>query len=130
MQVLESIVHPNLTHIYELLHDDQNIYIVQEIVSTGDLFRYLESRNAGKGRMTEHEVSILAKQLFTALHYLHEENIVHRDVKLENILIDSHDDQIRVKLTDFGFATYKESDELLFKGVGSRYYLAPEILKK
>lgn len=128
--MLEHIVHPNITHVYELLHDEQNFYIVQEIVRTGDLFKFLDMRNKGKGRLNEDEVRLLAKQLFAALDYLHSESIVHRDIKLENILVDSRNDGILVKLTDYGFATFMEPDEKLTKGVGSRYYIAPEILKK
>lgn len=81
---------------------------MQEIVRTGDLFKFLDLRNKGKGRLNEEEVSILAKQLFAALTYMHTERIVHRDIKLENILIDSRNDQILLKLTDFGFATFIE----------------------
>jgi serine/threonine protein kinase len=55
---------------------------------------------------------------------------VHRDIKLENILIDSRNDGMYLKLTDFGFATFVHEGEKLTKGVGSRYYIAPEILKK
>ena len=69
--VLQTIAHTNLTHIYELLHDDSNFYIVQEIVRTGDLFKFLDMRNKGKGRLTEKEVGYIAKQLFTALDYMH-----------------------------------------------------------
>lgn len=90
--MLESIVHPNITHIYELLHDEDNFYIVQEIVRTGDLFKFLDMRNRGKGRLNEEEVRVLAKQLFAALNYMHTDRIVHRDIKLENILIDSRND--------------------------------------
>ena len=108
--VLQTIAHGNLTHIYELLHDDTNFYIVQEIVRTGDLFKFLDMRNKGKGRLTEQEVSFLAKQLFTALHDMHCQNIVHRDIKLENILIDSRNDGMYLKLTDFGFATFIEPE--------------------
>ena len=87
-------------------------------------------RNRGKGRLTEQEVSFIAKQLFTSLHYMHQERIVHRDIKLENILIDSRNDGMYLKLTDFGFATFIQPGEMLSKGVGSRYYIAPEILQK
>mgnify|MGYP003328626391 CR=1 FL=1 len=123
-------MHPHIAHIYELLHDDDNFYIVQEIVRTGDLFKFLDLRNRTKGRLTENEVRILSKQLFAALDYMHKQNIVHRDIKLENILIDSRNDGILVKLTDFGFSTFKPQGGKLNKGVGSRYYIAPEILKK
>lgn len=51
--VLQTIAHSNLTHIYELLHDEKNFYIVQEIVRTGDLFKFLDMRNKGKGRLSE-----------------------------------------------------------------------------
>lgn len=61
---------------------------------------------------------------------MHQDRIVHRDIKLENILIDSRNDGMYLKLTDFGFATFIEEGCMLTKGVGSRYYIAPEILQK
>lgn len=80
--------------------------------------------------MSEKEVSLLARQMFSALQYMHQNNILHRDIKLENILVDSRNDGILVKLTDFGFSSFLEPGQKLTKGVGSRYYIAPEILKK
>ena len=65
-------------------------------------------RNRTKGRLSEKEVSLLAKQLFSALDFMHKNNIVHRDIKLENILVDSRNDGILVKLTDFGFSAFLE----------------------
>lgn len=124
------------------MHDDEHFYIAQEIVKSGDLFRYLEHRtNYKKGdghqaikRLSETEVIVFAKQLFTALHYMHEEGIVHRDIKMENILVDcnlgSKDNKLIVKLTDFGFSAFKQEDGKFKQGVGSRYYIAPEILVK
>ena len=105
--VLESTVHQGIAHIYELLHDEENFYIVQEIVRTGDLFKFLDMRNKTKGRLTEYEVSILTKQLFSALSYMHQHNIVHRDIKLENILVNYDCVSLKItelKLTDFGLA--------------------------
>jgi serine/threonine protein kinase len=64
-------MHPHIAHIYDLLHDDENFYIVQEIVRTGDLFKFLDLRNRTKGRLTESEVRTLSKQLFSALDYMH-----------------------------------------------------------
>ena len=60
---------------------------------------------------------------------MHKNNIVHRDIKPENILIDSMED-LSVKLTDFGFATYFDDDELLDEILGSPIYMPPEIVMR
>ena len=58
-----------------------------EMVSNVDLYKYLVQRNGTIGRMTENEVRTFAKQLFEVLDYLHSNNIAHRDIKIENILM-------------------------------------------
>ena len=75
------------------------------------------------GSMGEEMGRFFAKQLIDQIEYLNSKNIVHRDIKLENILID---DKMNLKLADFGFATNKDIENLdLFRGTQS--YMAPEI---
>ena len=64
------------------------------------------------------------------MSYLHQKNIAHRDIKLENVLISRHkkNGNIKIKLTDFGFATYYSPEVPMTKSLGSRYYMAPELL--
>ena len=131
LEILEHVNNPFIAQVIELLHDSQNVYIVTELVSSGDLFDYLKKKDElCHALMTEFEAKYLAKQLFTVLHYLHKSRIVHRDIKLENILVDVSGNDIRLKLIDFGFSTFIQEKGKLSKGLGSRYYFAPEILNK
>jgi len=83
LDVLESTNHPNIVRIYELLHDPDFYFIVQEFVEHGELLNYIDRR----GKVSELDVINIAKQLFLAVNYIHSKNIVHRDIKPENILM-------------------------------------------
>ena len=126
LEILEVTQHPNITRIFELMEDDKNFYIVMELVSGGNLFTKIRTLR----RFTEQQAAQIIKQVLLALNFMHSKNIMHRDIKPENILCESSEatnDQIDVKLTDFGFATkYTPGvDETLV--VGSPLYMAPEL---
>jgi serine/threonine protein kinase len=77
-----------LNNVYELLHDSQNVYIVSEYAPGSDMRKYLLRRKeAGKGKITEQGVRLIAKQLLSALDSLHSKRIVHNKVRLEKLLI-------------------------------------------
>lgn len=116
---------------YDLLYDDNYFYIVTEASSFGDMAGYLLSllRNDELVHLNEISVQYIAKQLFSALAYLHQKKIAHRDIKLENIIITRKSgDRIRVSLIDFGFASFFSDTEPLKRKLGSKQYIAPEIL--
>ena len=79
-----------------------------------------------KKRLSEREARHIFKQIVTAVHYCHVNHIVHRDIKVENILLDSN---WRVKLADFGFSSIYKQGELLDIWCGSPQYCAPELYK-
>lgn len=81
---------------YEVIATESSIWLVTELCCGGELFDYLVE----KGRLAEDETKTLFGQLCLAVAYLHESGIVHRDLKLENVLLD---ERCRVKLGDFGF---------------------------
>jgi phosphorylase kinase gamma subunit len=93
-----------------------------ELCKKGELFDYLTEVVA----LSEKRTRQIMRQLFEAVDYLHERKIVHRDLKPENILLD---DNMNIKLTDFGFATIISHEEELTDLCGTPGYLAPEVLR-
>lgn len=93
-----------------------------EYMPCGTLFNYVN-----EGTLTLEEAKICSAEIFCAIKYLHENQIVYRDLKLENILVSSDG---HIQLTDFGLARKVEPDELLYDKVGTLQYFAPEILNQ
>lgn len=89
--------HLHIVQLYEIIATETHVWLVTELCSGGELFDYLVE----KGRMLEGEARRLFGELTVALGYMHREGVVHRDLKLENVLLDG---ELRVKLGDLGFA--------------------------
>mmetsp|Transcript_30907 Transcript_30907/g.33776 ORF Transcript_30907/g.33776 Transcript_30907/m.33776 type:complete len:414 (-) Transcript_30907:202-1443(-) len=131
-QILSTLKHPNILH-YEAAYDEKEyFYIVTEYLTGNDLFAQI---TVDDRTIKEKECRAILRSLLLAVQYLHDKNIVHRDIKLENILstIDLKDDdsssyEEMIKLIDFGFASYVEGNNLN-DSVGTHYYAAPEIYK-
>lgn len=113
-----QLSHPNIVSLYEILSTEQNIFIVSEHCPNGDLFDAL----ARKKRFSENHVRKWFLQLLDAIQYSHSLGIIHRDLKLENILLDQHN---HVKICDFGFARQTDKNQLLKTFCGSLAYSAP-----
>ncbi|KAF8904595.1 hypothetical protein CPB85DRAFT_1437775 [Mucidula mucida] len=114
--------HPNITQMYEVIATESSVWIVTELCSGGELFDYLVE----KGRLSEEETTIMFGQLCLAVAYLHGKGIVHRDLKLENVLLD---ERCRVKLGDFGFTREFERGTLMETFCGTTGYASPEMLQ-
>ena len=131
MLVLEEVSHPNIMKIYELLYGYNYYYIVSEYIKEGDLFDLIGKRK--ENNLTERKVIQIVKQIYMALNYMHKRNIVHRNIKPENILISSLAN-LEIKLTDFGYCAYQDvfQDETdkLNEVVGKCMFLSPEIILK
>ncbi|KIJ41968.1 hypothetical protein M422DRAFT_229485 [Sphaerobolus stellatus SS14] len=123
IEVLKLIKHPNIVRLYDVIETDKYIGIILEYASGGELFdhilahRYLKEKDACK----------LFAQLISGVSYIHSKKIVHRDLKLENLLLDRHRNVI---ITDFGFANHFEhrADDLMQTSCGSPCYAAPELV--
>lgn len=113
--------HPHITQLYEVIATESNIWLVTELCSGGELFDYL----AEKGRLNEEETRVIFGQLCLAVAYVHSKGIIHRDLKLENVLLD---ERCRVKLGDFGFTREFERGVLLETFCGTTGYASPEML--
>merc|ERR1712226_662197 len=114
--------HPNVVSLHDAYESDTFVFLVFELVKNGELFDFLTDRV----RLTEKRARLLMKQILTAVHHCHTLNVVHRDVKPENILLD---EDYNAKLTDFGFARICQPDEMLYEVCGTPGYLAPELLR-
>ena len=94
-----------------------------ELCPGGDLLNYVRKRR----KLTEKNAKYLFKQIMQGIAYMHTIGIVHRDIKLDNILLDG---QGNVKIGDFGVSRRVEQDELLFEQCGTPAYIAPEIVQE
>lgn len=103
--------------------DEKNCYLVLEFVDGVDLSEFIIDGY----KLREKEVKHVMQQLSSTIEYLHSIHICHRDIKLDNIMVNT--DTFDIKLIDFGFST-KFSDRGNLKGkIGTPYYVAPEVLK-
>ncbi|ODN81930.1 hypothetical protein L202_02273 [Cryptococcus amylolentus CBS 6039] len=113
--------HQNVVHLHEIIATESHIWLVTELCSGGELFDYLVER----GRMLEGEARRLFGELAVAVGWLHKEGVVHRDLKLENVLLDG---ELRVKLGDLGFAREWQKGRLMDTYCGTTGYASPEML--
>ncbi|XP_074292137.1 CBL-interacting serine/threonine-protein kinase 1-like [Silene latifolia] len=121
---LKVLKHPNIVRLYEVLASKSKIYMVLEYVHGGELFDKIATR----GKLPEKEGRRLFQQLVDGVGYCHDKGVFHRDLKLENILIDGKGN---IKVSDFGLSAlpqHSRSDGLLHTTCGSPNYVAPEIL--
>ena len=131
INILKKLSHPNIVKIFEFYITKAHYYIVTEYCKEGELFTYI------KKKFSERQLAVLFYQIFSGLWYLHDNKILHRDIKLENIMISgkeidkSTDEELFwIKIIDFGTAKIFEKNKKEKDVVGSSYYIAPEVLKK
>lgn len=126
ISILGRLRHHNIIHLHEVLASRSKIYLVLDLVKGGELF----SRVSNYGRLSENLCRRYFQQLISAVGYCHSRGVFHRDLKLENLLLDENGD---LKVSDFGLSAIPDQvqDDGLFHTLcGTPAYVAPEILSK
>ncbi|KAJ9137287.1 cAMP-dependent protein kinase type 2 [Pleurostoma richardsiae] len=118
-KMLGEVKHPFLITLWGTFQDARNLYMVMDFVEGGELFSLLRK----SGRFPNPVAKFYAAEVTLALEYLHSRNIIYRDLKPENLLLDRHG---HLKITDFGFA--KRVPDKTWTLCGTPDYLAPEVV--
>lgn len=138
IDILKKLNHPNIMQLIEIKSSHNNIYLITEYCNGGTLSENLTMhQKLYKTPLPEKIVIHIMKQIADAVHYLHDNRIIHRDLKMENVLLhfENLDDRkklnlqkAKVKIIDFGFARYLNNDSISTSIVGSPLNMAPDIL--
>lgn len=120
IQSLRQLRHPNVIRIIDVVDHPDSVVFIMEFAAGGELRGYIEGRRF----LSEDESRVFFKQIVRAVHYIHSKKIIHRDLKLENILLDA---QQCCKIVDFGLSDYVSSEERTVTDAGTEAYLAPEV---
>ncbi|KAJ2722245.1 MAP/microtubule affinity-regulating kinase 4 [Coemansia sp. Benny D115] len=121
IKLLSLLYHPNIVRLYDVVQTPKFTMIVMEHNSGGELLHYIRKR----GRLHENEARGFFRQIVSAMDYTHRNCIIHRDLKLENVMLDH---ESRIRIIDFGFANTFEWDKQLATFCGSPFYAAPEMV--
>ncbi|XP_067913562.1 NUAK family SNF1-like kinase 1 [Heterodontus francisci] len=121
IEIMSSLSHPHIINIYEVFENKDKIVIIMEYASKGDLYDFINEKQS----LIEQEARHFFRQIVSAIHYCHKNGIVHRDLKLENILLDATGN---VKIADFGLSNLYHHDRFLQTFCGSPLYASPEIV--
>ena len=120
--LMRGLYHPSVTKILETFETDKYMLIIMEYISGGNLQNFVKKRR----KLCEKTAKILYRQIIQGIKYIHSKGIVHRDIKLENILLDLNN---IVKICDFGVGKLTQKGQKLMDQCGTPVYMAPEIIK-
>lgn len=122
ISILKNLIHSNIISFGKMVESQDCVYLFTEFIPGCSLYAYLV-KHPGK-KLCENACKLLFKQIVSAIHYCHSQKVSHRDIKLENILINND----QVKMIDFGFAIANQQKCRTFCGTPS--YMAPELVNR
>lgn len=124
VSVLKHLSHPNIVRVFEFFEDRLRYYIVMELCKGRELFDLI----LALGHLDELRAAHVLEQLLSAISYCHSLHIVHRDVKLENVIVEDREQDLIAKLIDFDSATFFDVTRQVHGYYGTTYYMAPEVI--
>ncbi|XP_044745608.1 MAP/microtubule affinity-regulating kinase 3-like [Coccinella septempunctata] len=123
-KIMSKLKHPCIVSLFETMQKSDNVYyLVTEVVTGGDLCTYVKAQRNGK--LEERTAKYFGQQFVSAIAYMHQRGIVHRDLKMENVMLNSS--QTQIKIVDFGLSNEWSPDSPLKTHCGSPEYAAPEL---
>ena len=140
IEITKELSHPNIIHFYEKLADETNYYLIMEYCNGGTLTQCMDKyMSVYKEPFSIDIIQNFMRQIISAFCHIHSQGIIHRDIKLDNILLSFENEsdiknlnlmKANIKIIDFGVATKLNSDEYAFTVVGTPLTMDPLILKK
>jgi len=124
ISILRDFQHENIVKLYGIMKNTSHIFLFLEFCGGGDLHKYIRM----KGRLSEPVAQHFMRHLAQGLIFLWQKQLIHRDIKPQNLLLSSQSDQATLKIADFGFARHLATASLAETLCGSPLYMAPEIL--
>lgn len=125
IKIMEKLDHCNIVKFYESIETPKQIHIAMELVKGCSLLNHLR-KQPGR-RLSENEAQRIFRQILLGIQYCHRLDVAHRDLKLENVLMDDADN---IRIIDFGFATCYPPDKKVKLFCGTPSYMAPEIVSR
>jgi serine/threonine protein kinase len=123
IDILNAMDHPNIVKLHEVINHKEQIYMILELCDGGDLYTRLP--------YTEKDSAYITGKLLSAIKYMHDHKIVHRDLKFENIMFENKSAEAEIKVIDFGLSKKFVSSKMgiMREGVGTLYSMAPQVLQ-
>ena len=129
-QILMKLKDEHIISLEDIYADDHQIFFVMELCEGGDLFDRIQSRKRPDRRYNEADARGVTRNIASGIRYLHSKKVAHRDIKPENILMTSNNNDIDIKITDFGLAKRFDVAAGTKTVCGTPQYFAPEVLSR
>mmetsp|Transcript_109821 Transcript_109821/g.307056 ORF Transcript_109821/g.307056 Transcript_109821/m.307056 type:complete len:560 (+) Transcript_109821:96-1775(+) len=128
VSIMKSLEHPNIVRLHDTYEETECVYLAMELCRGGELF----DRIIALGHLSERQAARVMKDILSAVGHLHHKGIVHRDLKPENFLFASQQpiEHNVLKVVDFGTARHCGPTTVMTSLVGTRFYVAPQVLAR
>eukprot|EP00549_Striatella_unipunctata_P020262 CAMPEP_0118682268 /NCGR_PEP_ID=MMETSP0800-20121206/5396_1 /TAXON_ID=210618 ORGANISM="Striatella unipunctata, Strain CCMP2910" /NCGR_SAMPLE_ID=MMETSP0800 /ASSEMBLY_ACC=CAM_ASM_000638 /LENGTH=361 /DNA_ID=CAMNT_0006578649 /DNA_START=41 /DNA_END=1127 /DNA_ORIENTATION=- len=129
VDILSHVDHPHIIKLYETFEQETKIHLVTEFCSGGELYdRVVEKTQSPEHHFHEYDAARILRNMLEAISYCHDvKHVAHRDLKVENFLLQHEGDDAPVKIIDFGLSRFNPNN-VMHSRVGTAYYVAPEVL--